>query len=271
MHFYDIDDLNNRNEALIEALSPLMRFFEKWHRVQVRGIEHIPEGAGLYVGNHSGGTVSIDSFLFGAELFRQRGMRDMPFGLAHDAAMKFPGFNQILAQIGGVRACPENAARLFERGNKVMVYPGGDVDSLRPWRDRNRVKFGGRQGYIRLALMHGVPIIPVVAAGAHETMIVIDDLAWLAEATGVAKRFRLKVFPLTWTVPWGFMVGPTLPYFPLPTRILIEVLRPITFERSGATAAADSDYVAACAAQIESTMQAALDVLVVERARLNRA
>jgi 1-acyl-sn-glycerol-3-phosphate acyltransferase len=135
-----------------------------------------------------------------------------------------------------------------------MVYPGGDLEAMRPYRARNEVRFGGRQGYIRTALKAGVPIVPVAAQGAHGTLIVIDDLPGLAKALGVDKRFRAKVFPLSFLLPWGFVLGPTPPYIPLPSKIRVEVLPPMRFE-GGAEAAEDADYVAHCASRVESALQ----------------
>ena len=154
---------------------------------------------------------------------------------------------------GGVRdggqrpAGHDHALSLFAAGHQVLVYPGGDVEAMRPFRDRDRLRFAGRRGYIRLALRAGVPIVPLVAAGAHATFIVLSDLPWLARALGVDRRFRLTVFPLALSVPWGLTLGPLPPYLPWPSRILIEALPAIHFPRTGEDAAADDAWVTACA------------------------
>ena len=233
----------------------------RYHRAEVFGLDRIPKGAALFVGNHSAGLLTPDSFILGSALLTRRPMEDLPYSLTHEVAIRAPGLNQILAPLGGIRACHENAAKIFERGLKVLVYPGGDEDALRPYRMRNKIRFGGRQGYIRLALRHRVPVIPVVCAGAHETFIVIDDLPWLARALRANKLLRMKVWPLTLSIPWGVTLGPAPPHFPLPSRILLEVLQPIAFERTGPDAANDNDYVAECAALVETRMQTALDQL----------
>jgi hypothetical protein len=60
------------------------------------------------------------------------------------------------------------------------------------------------------------------------------------------------------------MLAP-VPFLPWPSRILIEVLPPIRFPRSGPRAAADTAYVAECAAVVEGAMQEALTRLAAER------
>jgi len=263
---YDIDSLENRDPALIDRAYRLVaRPLERYFRSQVRGLERIPPGAGLFVGNHSSAMLTPDSFLFGAALYRRFGLRECPFGLGHEIAIQLPILHQIIVPLGAVRASHENAHRLFERGHKVLVYPGGDLDAMRPFRDRNRVVFGGRRGYLRLALRERVPLIPVVSAGAHGTLLILDDLRPLAESLGLARLLRVKVWPLTLSIPWGLTLGPPILYLPLPVRIWIEVLEPIRFERGGEEAAADEDYLSACAEHVEGTMQAALERLDAER------
>ncbi len=264
---YDIDNLDNRSERHIAtAVATLGAFLTRYFRSEVRGLQTIPEGAALYVGNHNGGLMMPEGFVFGTALYNALGLAAMPYGLGHEVAIALPGIRDLVVPLGAVRASHTNALRLFERGAKVLVYPGGDLEAMRPWRHRDRIVFGGRRGYIRLALKAGVPIVPVVAAGAHETFVILDDGRWLAKLLGADRIFRLKAWPITLCLPWGVVVGPGLLYWPLPTRILVEALPPIRFARSGDEAAADEAYVAACGEQVESAMQAALTRLARERA-----
>lgn len=264
---YDIDDLENFDYALVKRLHRLIAPpLERYFRFEARGLERIPAGAGLYVGNHSGGLIIPDSFLFGCALLRERAREDVPYGLAHEIAIQLPVLHQIVMPLGAVRASHENAHRIFAAGRKALVYPGSDYDDMRPFRDRNRVIFNGRRGYMRLALREGVPVIPVVACGSHETFVVLDDGQWLARAIRAHRWARSKVWPITLSIPWGLTVGPLPAYVPFPTWILLEVLEPMTFERMGPEAAADAAYVDACSLAVEAGMQAALDRLAEERA-----
>lgn len=236
-----------------------------YHRAQVRGLERIPPGAALYVGNHNGGLYSADTWIFAAAVLRAHGMDAVPWGLAHDLVVDLPVLRDLLGRVGGVRAKHENALALFAAGQKVLVYPGGDLDAMRPWRHRDRVVFGDRTGFARLALRARVPMVPVVAAGAHSTLIILDDMRWLAEWIGAPRWSRMKVWPLMFALPWGLYMGPPPPYLPLPSRILIEVLPPVRFEPDGPKAAADDGYVGLCAARVEASMSDALVRLEAER------
>ena len=266
MFRYDIDSLDNRDPAAIDRLVRIVEAtLVHYHRAEVRGVARIPAGRALYVGNHNSYTYTPDSWLFGAAVYRQLGLDAVPYGLGHEIALEFLPINRFVCPLGAVRASHENGERLLWADKKVLVYPGGDFDALRPYRHRDRVVFGGRCGFVRLALRTGAPIVPVVAAGAHSTFIVIDDLRWLARAIRSDKWMRSKVWPLTFSVPWGFTLGLPPPWFPFPSKILIEVLEPIVFEGTGPADADDPAVYTACAEQVQSTMQAALTRLEAER------
>ena len=262
---YDTSSFDNRDRWFIEKVVAVVdRILVPYHRAEVRGLERVPGGAALYVGNHSGGTMTIDSFLFGAALYRRHGFEGLPYVLTHDVALRAPLLHQVFSAVGGVRASTDNANRLFRAGHKVLVYPGGSEEALRPFRDRNRIAFGGHRGYVRIALAHGVPIVPVVGQGSHATFVVLDDARWMARALGIDKRLRVKAWGVTLSLPWGLTLFPPPLYLPLPARIRVEVLDPIRFERSGPEAAADTGYVAACARLVEERMQGALSRLAAE-------
>ncbi len=264
--WYDTDSLENRNEAWMRAfvtkVAPALR---RYFKADIRGVERIPRGAALYVGNHNGGGLMPDVYLFGSALFEHGGLDDMPYALAHDIIMRLPLLHQFFVPLGAVRACHENAQRIFSSGRKVLVYPGGDREAMRPFAQRDRIVFGERRGYVRLAIRHGVPIVPVVAHGAHGTAVILNDGRWIVERLGLDRRFRLNAWPITLSVPWGVTFGPPPPYIPLPTRITIEVLEPIELGHDGPRWAEDRDYVEACHDEVSAAMQAALDRLAARK------
>lgn len=266
MNTYDIDSLDNRDPDALRALGRWIGpALERYFRPVLRGFDSIPDGAALYVGNHNGATLSPDTFVFCAELLKQRRIVDVPYGLAHEVPIQIPGLHQFLVPLGAVRASHDNAKRVFASGKKALVYPGGDVDSMRGWSERKQVCFAGRRGYVRLALRSGVPIIPLVSAGAHEVLIVLHHGRDLAVRLPILKRLRLKAWPISLSIPWGLTTGPIPPFIPLRTQIFQEVLEPIHFTRSGDEAANDELYVLECDARVRAVMQTALDRLYAER------
>jgi 1-acyl-sn-glycerol-3-phosphate acyltransferase len=210
-----------------------------------------------------------DTWIFAVALTRELGTNDVPYALAHQVVMEAPLTNQMLPAMGAIAANPENAHRVFAAGYKVLVYPGGDLDAFRSSRDRGRIVFGPRRGYVRLALREGVPIIPVVSAGSHDVWWVVSDGRWLSRLLQTHRFLRTDVLPITVSVPWGLTIGAP-PFLPLPVRVFIDVLEPIYFERSGPEASDDASYVELCHQRVIDAMQLALDELMQERRLMRR-
>ena len=144
-----------------------------------------PRGPVLLVGNHSGGTLIADTFVFAQAFYDHFGPLRRFHQLVHDLVFKLPGVRASLTRYGGVPASPENMARALERDAALLVYPGGDHETYRPSWESAKIDFAGRTGFARLAIEHGVPIVPVVAIGGQETAL------FLGQGRGIAKLLRL--------------------------------------------------------------------------------
>jgi 1-acyl-sn-glycerol-3-phosphate acyltransferase len=174
--------------------------------------------------------------------------------------LAMPGLGY-LRKYGTVAASPENADKALSSGAALLVYPGGDYEVHRPSWDSGKVDFGGRKGFIRLALSKNVPIVPVVSLGGQETALFLSRGEWLARLLRLDKLFRLKVLPISLALPWGLNIGDMLGHFPLPSKISIQVLPPIHLRQEfGRNPDVDEVYDA-----IMTRMQATLDSLSAER------
>jgi 1-acyl-sn-glycerol-3-phosphate acyltransferase len=143
----------------------------------------------------------------------------------------------------------------------VLVYPGGDWEVHRPSWDAGKVDFAGRKGFIKTALENDAPIVPLVAAGGQETAVFLSRGDRLASALRLDKLFRLKVLPVSLSIPWGLNVGDMLGHWPLPAKLTVEAMDPIHLtERFGKDPDIDEIYD-----HVTETMQAKLDELMAER------
>jgi len=162
-----------------------------------------------------------------------------------------------LRKFGTVSASHDNAERALRAGAAVLVYPGGDYETHRPSWESAKVDFGGRKGFIRLALKCDVPIVPVVAIGGQETALFLSRGEWLAKTLRLDRMFRLKVLPISLALPWGLNVGDMLTHIPLPAKLTLEVLPPMRLrEQFG-----DNPDVDAVYQHVVDTMQQALTSL----------
>jgi 1-acyl-sn-glycerol-3-phosphate acyltransferase len=221
-------ELEERDPDFIRERLPLMWLIASlWFRGEVRGLGNIPDsGPVLLVGNHSGGNMTPDTVIFTLAFSTYFGVERAFYQLAHSLVLAMPALRW-LRRFGTVAASPDNTARALESGAAVLVYPGGDYEVHRPTRQRNRVDFGQRQGFIRVALERGVPIVPIVAIGGQETALFLTRGERLARLLALDRLLRLKVLPVSLAMPWGLNVGDMLGHGPLPAKITIEALAPI--------------------------------------------
>lgn len=255
---------SERDPRFIRRSQRLLELYASYFRPQVRGFENVPErGPFLVVGNHSGGANPPDLPILLTAWWRERGVDEPVFALFHSWFIGLPGAGPAVARAGAIEASVENATAVLERGDILIVYPGGDFDTFRPFSQRNRIDFGHRTGFIRQALRLGVPIVPAVTQGAHSSTIVLYRGDRLARVIPFLRAWRVKVFPLVLGPPWGLSVG--LPTFPLPTRVTVQLCPPIDLAvRFGREAADDDEVVDLCYKEITSTMQGVLDDLAAE-------
>jgi 1-acyl-sn-glycerol-3-phosphate acyltransferase len=220
--------LRQRDPEFIRLVLPsLWLAATVWFRAEVNGFENLPDEPVLFVGNHSGGGSTPDTFVFLLAYNTFFTVEGRPlYALAHDTITAAPGLGGLTRKLGVVPAASSFAERIFDSGGSALVYPGGDVEALRPWRDRNKIVFSGRKGYLRLAHEAGVKIAPVVATGGHDTLVVLNDGRPTAKLLRLDKLLRVKSLPMTLSIPWGLSPLP-LPHLPLPAKIRMQVLEPI--------------------------------------------
>ena len=244
---------------LLPVLDRLLVYFDP----VVERFERIPQdGPFVVVGNHSGGVYMPDFWAFLSEWVHRRGPDAPIFPMGFDFAFSLPGVGDLARRLGSVPASPEHADELIEAGHPILVYPGGDSDDYRPWTERNRVDLHGHTGFVRLALRHGVPVVPLVAHGSHDAIVVLTRGAALARWLRI-DRLRINVMPIVAGPPWG--IAPALlPTWPLPTKVTARVCDPLDWSHLGPEAADDPEQVRRCYEEILGVMQANLDELVEE-------
>jgi 1-acyl-sn-glycerol-3-phosphate acyltransferase len=255
-------DLDERDPDYIrESLPRQWLLASLWFRGEVRGLGNIPEeGPVLLVGNHSGGNMTPDTIVFTLAFCAYFGVERAFYQLAHNLVLSMPGLS-FLRKFGTVAASPQNAQKALASGAALLVYPGGDYEVHRPSWDGNTIDFGGRKGFIRLALEQNVPIVPVVSIGGQETALFITRGEGISRMLGLDRLFRLKVLPISLALPWGLNVGDMLGHVPLPSKLVVEALPPIDLHQEfGAEPNLDDVYE-----HVTRLMQETLDALAAER------
>ncbi len=226
--------------------NPLMDY---WFRMEIEGWEELPEPPVLLVG---------------IQWWRRFGTERPLHGTAHDALMAAPVIGSYFRRMGVLPAAPDSIATALAEGHDVALWPGGEIDSLRPWSDRDEAVLAGRKGFIRMAINAGVPIVPIATVGGPDSMPVLARGRRLAKALQLDKLARLKMFPIAIQAPWGLSPA-MLPELPLPTKIRTAFQEPIEVEHDPELVG-DDEYVAEKYEEVRASIQRGMDTLARRRA-----
>ncbi len=236
-------DLGRVDPEFAKKITPFLEgLYQHYFRCDVSGWENVPDSKVLFVGNHNG-LLTFEVLMLFHAWWKRFGPSRRALGLAHGIALGNPFFRWIIPRIGAIPADPELAYEALGRDYSVLVYPGGEKESFRPFKDRKKIDFYQRKGFIRLALKSKVPIVPIVSVGAHESYVILHRGEEIAEKLGLKEKFRLHGLPITfrslfflWCVTTGvFTFFPLLIapaafmaiFVPMPAKMTFRILPPI--------------------------------------------
>jgi 1-acyl-sn-glycerol-3-phosphate acyltransferase len=257
------EDPFQRDPAVVARMLPLIKLINRYFGTEVRGWANLPRrGPFLVVGNHSGGAETTDLWFLLERWVVERGPEAPLYALAYNLLFAYPVIGPLLRWLGVLPASHANAQKALARGAAVVVFPGGDYEVFRPWRERNRIEFGGHMGFIQLAITAGVPVVPMTIHGAHQSTIVITRGRRLARLMGI-DRLRVNVFPFVWSIPFG-VVPAFVPTLPLPAKVTVQIGRPLNWARYSAAQAHDPKVLQQCYDEITTVMQRTMDRLAAE-------
>ena len=210
------------NPATAHGL-PLALWLNYWrmrmwyHRYEVHGLEHLAgPGAALVVGYH-GRPTAYDMCMLSVAIHQRDGY--LPHGIFHKTLGKTPGWGWLIDGLGGLCGDDERLAEVVARGEHIITVPGGTREAYRSFRQRYRVDWGQRTGYLRFAIKYGLPIVPVGASGVDDVHIGLNDGYRLGKRVGMPAGIPLwlgfgptGVFPFTVAFPVKIrqVIGPAM-------------------------------------------------------------
>lgn len=197
------------------ALATIAFLHRRYFRSEVHGVENVPTGRVLLVANHSG-QVPLDGAMIGAAMFMDAEPPRIIRAMVEKWANSLPFVSLLFARVGQVVGVPENAKRLLQQGEVLLVFPEGARGISKTFDQRYKLtEFG--LGFMRLAIETDTPIVPVGVIGAEEQYVSV------ANVQAVAKILRMPAFPV---IPQLFIPGGQLP---LPTKYRIWFGEPMRF------------------------------------------
>ncbi len=252
---YDVDEFGFDPELTEHVWQPVLRrLYRDWFRVEVSGVENLPEkGPALVVANHSG-TLAMDALMLALAVHDETPDRRFLRLLGADLVFRLPFISELARKSGGTLACQPDAERLLRGGDLVGVFPEGFKGIGKPYRERYKLQRFGRGGFVSAALRTETPIVPAAIVGAEEIYPLIGNIKPLARLLGA------PYFPVTPTFPW---LGP-LGLVPLPSKWMIQFGEPIS-TIGQVEDADDPGAVFNLADLVRETIQQMLHELLVQR------
>jgi 1-acyl-sn-glycerol-3-phosphate acyltransferase len=253
---YEVDEFGFDPDLTDNVLLNLIRpLYERYFRVEARGLERVPnEGGALIVANHSG-TLPLDALMTQVALWDHHPVGRHLRMLAADVVFTMPYVGSYARKAGHTLACNPDALRLLGGGEVVGVWPEGFKGIGKPFSERYRLQRFGRGGFVSAALRTGTPIIPTAIVGAEEIYPKIGDIKPLARLLGV------PYVPVTPTFPWLGPVG----LVPLPSKWYIVFGEPIETSGYDPAAADDPMLVFNLTDQVRESIQDTLYRVLLQR------
>jgi 1-acyl-sn-glycerol-3-phosphate acyltransferase len=253
---YPVDEFGFDPELAENVLlAPFRPLYSNWFRVELRGLDNVPDSGGaLVVANHSG-TLPLDTIMVMLALRDHHPARLNLRPLGADLLFGTPFLGEWARKAGATLACVADAERLLSSGELVGVWPEGYKGLGKPFRDRYKLQRFGRGGFVAAALRTGSPIVPTAVVGAEEIYPVIGNLR------SIARALNLPYLPITPTFP---LLGP-IGLVPLPSKWSISFGEPIRTDDHAGGAADDPMLVFDLADRVRESIQADLYRLLMQR------
>ena len=217
LNSYGYDPWGYNPEVLKRFLLPAAYLYRYWFRCKVRGIENVPAGRAMVIGNHAG-QIALDGLMVSTALVLEAETPRLTRGMGEYWLGTLPFLSILLDRCGSSVGTPQTCADMLRHGECVMAFPEGVRGMNKLYADAYQLQEFGL-GFMRLALETDTPIIPFAVVGSEEQAPAIANLE------GLGRLFGMPAFPITLTWPW---LGP-LGMLPLPVRYHIEFGAPMHF------------------------------------------
>lgn len=204
-------------ETAERALRIVRVLYRDYFRVQVHGMERVPDRRVIVIANH-GGQVPVDAMMLATAFMLDHDPPRLVRGMVERWVPGLPWFSTLFTRCGQVVGDPANAEELLRRDQSLMVFPEGVKGISKSWFKRYQLQSFGT-GFVRLALETRTTILPVGIVGSDDIFPAFTSSRRLGRLIGA------PAFPLTPTWPWFGALG----LVPLPVRISIHVGEPIDF------------------------------------------
>jgi len=241
---YGYDPWGYSPRVVKRYLLPAAFLYRYYFRCRTTGLENLPEGRMLLIGNHAG-QLPFDGLMVTTACVLEADPPRLARAMGEYWLGSLPYLSVLLDRTGGVVGTRQTCVDMLRHGECVMAFPEGVRGMNKVYADAYKLMDFGL-GFMRLALETDTPIVPVSVVGSEE------QNPGLANLEGIARVFGMPSFPVTLTFPW---LGP-LGMLPLPVRYHIEFGKPMRFEGH---AEDEDDVIQAKVDEVKAAISAGLE------------
>jgi len=237
---FGYDPFGFKPESIKYAALPAYLIYRYYFRVEVYGLENVPDRNVMFIANHAG-QLPFDGFIIAASLLLEKDPPRLVRSMVEKWAPTLPFVNTFFSRTGQIVGTPENAIKLLNMKESLLVFPEGTKGINKTFDKRYQLQEFGT-GFMKIAMATHTPIVPVAVIGSEEQQISFVNLKRLGAI------FGMPGFPITLTFPWIFPFG-ILPY---PVKYRLHYGRPMYFEDKADT---DEDVLERNVAEVKTTLQ----------------
>lgn len=196
---------------------PAAVMYRYWFRCETRGVENVPEGRCLLIGNHAG-QVAYDGLMIMAAMVLEGQPPRLTRAMGEYWLGELPWLSVLLDRMGSSIGTPQTCVDMLRAGNCVLAFPEGIRGMNKVYADAYQLQEFGK-GFMRLALETDTPIVPFAVVGSEE------QAPSFANLESVGRLIGAPAFPVTLTFPWFGLLGAV----PFPVKYRIEFGEPMVF------------------------------------------
>ncbi|GAX10144.1 hypothetical protein FisN_3Lh339 [Fistulifera solaris] len=130
--------------------------------------------------------IALDGMLFDAVPNVARNVTS----LAATVLFRIPLVRELALWTNCVDASRSVADNLLHKGKSILVLPGGQAEQIHTVYGREIVYLKKRKGFIKLAMTHGVPVVPGYVFGASDyfytSSFALNFRLWLVKTLGIS-------------------------------------------------------------------------------------
>lgn len=215
---YGYDPWGFNPEAFKKLILPAAILYRYWFRCKVTGLDRLPEGRMLLIGNHAG-QVAFDGMMITTALVLEGDPPRLGRAMGEYWLGALPWLSIMMERSGSAVGTRKTCVDMLNRGECALAFPEGVRGMNKVYADAYKLMPFGL-GFMRLSLETDTPVVPVSVVGSEE------QNPGIANLEGLGRMLGMPAFPITLTFPW---LGP-FGMMPLPVRYHIEFGDPLHFE-----------------------------------------